>query len=196
MKEIDRKKAREAKIAGRNAKIDGWNYAAATSDLASLLLSISNNPYLDAVATGAGLASSVERGIANVMDKSTPWYSDLGWFLADAGAESLTMLPGFGTAAKLGKAQKAASVILNALGQGAAWGTLAYLGVAERERLGLALNKIINGNLKDLNTNDIEILTMLVGSGSAIGSKAITKGKQNRAIKRGEITEQTVQNNT
>ena len=195
MGQIDRAEERKKKLEGRQLKIDGWNYAAATTDLASLLLSISNNPYVDATATGAGLASSVERGIANVMDKSTPWWSDLGWFVADAGAESLTMLPGFGTAAKLGKAQKAASVVLNALGQGAAWGTLAYLGIAERERLSLALKKIINGNIKDLNTNDIEILTMLVGSGSALGSKAITKGKQNRAIKKGEITEQTVQNN-
>lgn len=194
-KEIDRKEAREAKIAGRNAKIDNWNYVAASNDLISLILSISNNPYVDAVATGAGLASSVERGIANVMDKSTPWYSDLGWFLADASAESLAMLPGWGTAAKLGKAKKAATTILNYLGTGAAVGTLAYLGVAERDRLGLALNKIINGDLKSLNTNDIEILTMALGSASSLGSKKISSTKQKKAIKNGEINEQTVTNN-
>lgn len=194
MKEIDRKKAREAKIAGRNAKIDNWNYAAAGNDLISLILSLSNNPYVDAGATGAGLAAAVERGIANSMDASTPWYSDLGWFLADAGAESLTMLPGWGTAAKLGKAKKAATTILNYLGTGAAVGTLAYLGVAERERLGLALNKIINGDLQSLNTNDIEILTMALGATSSLGSKGISSKRQNVAIKNGKITEQTVAN--
>ena len=192
MSYADRRDKLTEKELNRLRLIEGFHYNAAVGDLVSLIASMTDSPWFDAVATGRGMASAVGRGVANTLDKGTPWYSDLGKFALDFGGEALTMVPWFGTTGKLGKAQKAAATIINYLGTGAAVGNLAYLSIAEQERLKLALGKVLNGRIQDLNSEDIQTISSLLGSSLALGRKGVQGYRQHNHVKDGKLTSKMV----
>lgn len=193
MTEIERKKLDDEKKKKRLSAINHLNMNAALDDLSSVLIGLGPWVWTDAVSTGAGLAAALQRGAANSLDKATPWYSDLGKFVVDVGASAMSFAPGlFDAVGRAGKAQKAAGTILNLLGTGMAVGNIAYLSTAEREKLLDVLYKVNNGHFDQLTTEDVQILSSFIGSVSAVGRKAEQTVKHHRAVNKGKVTANTI----